>query len=106
MHGSPSSHNNAASPTPPASSPHTAWHVQGAPAAATSPPRHPANASVAALARGPGQERTEGVLAATSTRRLAQMRNQKRQLKQGQRMKRMSSTSLPALIGLSQLSAR
>merc|ERR1740130_733549 len=44
-------------------------------------------------------ESTEGVLAATSTRRRAQMRNQKRQLKHGQSTKRMSITSLPALIG-------
>ena len=51
-------------------------------------------------------ESTEGVLAATSTRRRAQMRNQKRQLKHGQSTKRMSITSLPALIGRSHESAR
>jgi len=106
MHGSPSSHNML----PPQHHPHPHLTPHGTYRGPRRPPPRPrdppANASVAALARGPGQERTEGVLAATSTRRLAQMRNQKRQLKQGQRMKRMSSTSLPALIGLSQLSAR
>ena len=56
--------------------------------------------------RRSAHERTEGVLAATSTRRRAQMRNQKRQLKHGQSTKRMSITSLPALIGRSHESAR
>ena len=56
--------------------------------------------------RPSAHESTEGVLAATSTRRRAQMRNQKRQLKHGQSTKRMSITSLPALIGRSHESAR